>query len=336
MQRSVSVIIAAYNAQDTLARAILSALTQPETLEVIVVDDKSLDATAAVALEEAKADPRVRLLTAETNQGPATARNSALDIATADFIAILDADDVFLPGRLGRLIACGGAEMLADNIAFVTPDRIGGLMDRTWPEIAPDFERLDIKQFVLGNLRRKNVARGELGFLKPVMSRNFLNRHGLRYDTRLRLGEDYDFYLRALLAGAQLKFTRRPGYAAAVRKTSLSAQHGATELSEMHDRLVAHLQIDELSPDLALAMQAHRDDVRRKRDHRVFLNLRREEGTWVALRYLFGASNRIWPIASEIMSDKLGLTAMASDAAQATDVRLLLPPTRQQSVAVHQ
>ncbi|WP_299706347.1 glycosyltransferase family 2 protein [uncultured Tateyamaria sp.] len=336
MQRSVTVIIAAYNAQDTLARAIRSALSQPETLEVIVVDDKSLDATAAVAFEEAKADARVRLLTAEINQGPAAARNRALDAATADFVAILDADDVFLPGRLSRLMACDDAEMLADNIAFVTTDRIGGLMDRTWPDITPDFQTLGITQFVLGNLRRKNVARGELGFLKPVMSRKFLNRHGLRYDTRLRLGEDYDLYLRALLAGARLKFTRRPGYAAAIRRTSLSAQHGAAELSEMHDRLVAHLQMDGLSPALTQAMQAHRDEVRRKRDHRVFLDLRREKGAWVALRYLFGATNRIWPIARQIMSDKLGWTAMAGDAAPAIDVRLLLPPTGQPSVAVHQ
>ncbi|WP_052249717.1 glycosyltransferase family 2 protein [Tateyamaria sp. ANG-S1] len=336
MQQSVTVIIAAYNAEDTLARAIRSALSQPETLEVIVVDDKSLDATAAVTLEEAKADQRVRLISLEINQGPAAARNRALEVASADFVAVLDADDAFLPGRLSRLMECDDAELRVDNIAFVTADGIGTLMDRTWPDIALDFQPLNVTQFVLGNLRRKSVARGELGFLKPLMSRSFLNSHGLRYDTRLRLGEDYDLYLRALLAGAKLKFTRRPGYAAVVRKTSLSAQHGAAELSRMHDRLVAHLQMDGLSPDLIQAMQAHLDEVQRKRDHRLFLDLRRAEGSWAALRYLFGVRGRAWQTASQIISDKLGLTAMAGDAVHEHDVRFLLPPTGQQSAPVVQ
>ncbi|WP_227271322.1 glycosyltransferase family 2 protein [Roseobacter weihaiensis] len=331
MPPSVTVIIAAYNAQDTLARAVRSALSEPETAEVIVVDDASGDATCAVAGHLAQADTRVRLMTSRANQGPAAARNRALDAATAEYVAILDSDDVFLPGRLARLLACDGADMVADNIAFVTAENLGGLPDDTWRGMVPTFRPLGTAAFVRGNLRTRGVARGELGFLKPVMSRAFLNRYHLRYDPALRLGEDYDLYVRMLLAGAVLKLTHYPGYAAVVRQTSLSAQHGAAELVQLHDRLASHLSTTGLSPDLVRAMQAHLDEVRRKRDHRLFLDLRRRQGARAAIRYLFGAVNRALPVAGQIARDKLGLSAMAGEAAPASGVRLLLPMDKQAS-----
>lgn len=334
MTSGVTVIIAAYNAQDTLARAIRSALSEPETSEVMVVDDASQDDTCAITRREAQNDPRVRLIPLDTNQGPGAARNRALDAASSAFVAILDSDDVFLPGRLGRLLSCRGCDMMADNIAFVTPENINDISHGDWSAHQPLFEPLTPTQFVRGNLRKRGVARGELGFMKPVMSRDFLNRHNLRYDPSLRLGEDYDLYVRMLLAGARLKLTHTPGYGAVVRQTSLSARHGAHELACLHDSLEAHLSMGAPSPDLTHAMHAHLDEVRRKRDHRIFLDLRREQGAWAAIRYLLGASNRIWPIAHQIACDKLRLSGQAGEAAPQHGIRLLLPADRQASAPV--
>lgn len=328
MPPCVTVIIAAYNAQDTLARAIRSALTEPETAEAIVVDDASRDETSAVARQEAQRDPRVKLIRLDINQGPGAARNRALDAATSAFVAVLDSDDLFLPGRLGRLLSCDGCEMVADNIAFVAPENLKEVIRQDWSGTQPTFSSLSAVKFVLGNLRKHSVARGELGFMKPIMSRTFLNRHNLRYNPSLRLGEDYDLYVRMLLEGARLKLTRSPGYVAVVRQTSLSAQHGAHELAYLHDRLKAHLSTEALPPDLACAMQAHLEEVRQKRDHRRFLDLRRAQGYWAALRYLSGAGNRFWPIAHQIACDKLSLSAMAGEAAPKNGIRLLLPTDR--------
>ena len=72
--------------------------------------------------------------------------------------------------------------------------------------------------FVEGNLSQKGAARCELGFLKPVMRRAFLERHGLRYDPQLRLGEDYDLYTRCLMKGARFALSHRVGYRAEVRE----------------------------------------------------------------------------------------------------------------------
>ena len=325
MTPSVTVIIAAYNAQDTLARAIRSALSEPETAEVIVVDDASRDKTSAVAKDEGQRDPRVRVIQFDKNQGPGAARNRAIDAATSKFVAVLDSDDLFLPRRLGRLLGSEAGEMVADNIAFVAPENLNEALHQNWSENRPTFAPLSATEFVLGNLRKTGVARGELGFMKPIMSRAFLNHHNLRYDPSLRLGEDYDLYVRMLLAGARLTLTRSPGYAAVVRQTSLSAQHGAQELAHLSDKLNSHLEMGGHPPDLARAMQAHLDEVRRKRDHRMFLDLRRAQGSWAAIRYLFAARDRLWPIAHQIARDKLKLSAMAGEAAPKQGIRLLLP-----------
>ncbi|MFQ6547505.1 glycosyltransferase family 2 protein [Aestuariibius sp. 2305UL40-4] len=324
--RTVSVIIAAYNAEATLARAIRSALAQPEAAEVIVVDDASPDTTLEIARDEAARDARVKPLSLARNSGPGAARNLGLDSATSDFVAVLDADDVFLPGRLARLLACQDAEMIADNILFATQGALGSLPDISDEE--PRFETIDAAAFVRGNLPRRGIARGELGFLKPLMSRDFLERYGLRYDPDLRLGEDFDLYLRMLRAGAKLRMTRVPGYAALVRAESLSAQHGTTELSHFHDCLAGHVAERSGDPSLDRAMRTHLATVRGNRDHRAFLDTRREDGNLAALRYAMAAPMRPFSIGWRILRDKLGLSVRAGDAVPDGAARLLLPMER--------
>ena len=325
MSASVTVIIAAFNAQSTVQRAVRSAVSQPETAEVIVVDDASSDDTCDLVDAEICGDPRVRLIRQEVNQGPAAARNRALDAATSDYVAVLDSDDVFLPGRLGRLSCCEDGDLVADNIVFVTPANLPTALETDWSSIAPDFTALRAAEFVRGNLHTAGVSRGELGFLKPVLSRRFLLLHDLRYDPTLRLGEDYDLYVRMLLAGARMRLTRRPGYAAVVRPNSLSARHGAAELGALQQVLEAHLAAGPHPSELTQAMRAHLRQVRHKHDHRLFLDLRRRQGSWIALRYLFGDRDRLWPVSRQIARDKLGVSTRASDAAPETGVRLLLP-----------
>lgn len=333
--KAVSVIIAAYNAEDTLARAIGSALSQPQTAEVIVVDDASSDTTARVATAEADKDPRVAVIQLDSNHGPGAARNRALEVATAPLIAVLDADDVFLNGRFALLTSAEDCEMVADNIAFVNPETLQDATSHDWSHYSPDFQTLGTEDFVLGNLKRRGVARGELGFLKPVMSSRFLNDHDLRYDPELRLGEDYDLYVRMLLAGARMKITRRPGYGAVVREGSLSAQHSTSDLARLCTAIEAHLLTENLSSEIADAMQAHLDEVRLRRDHRRFLDLRRSKGSRAAMQYLFDQRNRFWPVMIQILRDKLGITQTAGEAVSDDGIRTLLPVDHPISSAVH-
>ena len=103
-QPDVSIVIAAFNAAQTIDRAITSALAQQGvSLEVVVSDDRSTDTTLAVV--RAIADPRIRIVALPENRGPGAARNAAIDAARGRWIAVLDADDTLLPERLARMIA---------------------------------------------------------------------------------------------------------------------------------------------------------------------------------------------------------------------------------------
>ena len=93
----ISVVIPAYNAEKHIARAIDSVLAQTRPAdEVIVVDDGSTDATAEVVRSYGD---KVIFLQQE-NAGVSVARNAAIEAATGDWIAFLDADDEWLPEKL--------------------------------------------------------------------------------------------------------------------------------------------------------------------------------------------------------------------------------------------
>ena len=99
----VSVIIGAYNAGPYLAAALDSVLAQTEPRwELIVVNDGSTDNTAQVLTRYA-AEPRLHVLT-QPNSGLSTARNRALAIARAPWVALLDADDLWQPAYLATLL----------------------------------------------------------------------------------------------------------------------------------------------------------------------------------------------------------------------------------------
>jgi glycosyltransferase involved in cell wall biosynthesis len=191
----VSVIMPAYNSRMYVAAAIASVLDQEyENLELIVVDDGSSDGTADLARGFGN---RVRVIE-QSNSGPAAARNRGVGAARGDFIAFIDADDIWLPGKVqlqvaylqknpdvgvvfGRLI-----RWLADeNGAFGAPPAVvNGTSDRLIvPEesgwIYPEM-LLDSVIWIVSAMVRKSVWE-TLGGL----------------DESLRVGEDYDFFIRA-------------------------------------------------------------------------------------------------------------------------------------------
>jgi glycosyltransferase involved in cell wall biosynthesis len=99
----VTVIIPAYNAGATITAALQSVFAQTyRDFDVIVVDDGSGDDTAARVAEWGDRVTYVH----QANGGPGSARNEALRHTRSPLIAFLDADDVWLPGKLERQVAC--------------------------------------------------------------------------------------------------------------------------------------------------------------------------------------------------------------------------------------
>jgi len=226
----VSVIVAAWQAADTLEAAVASALAQDGVaVEVLVVDDASTDGTGAVAAALAARHPAVTALHLEANAGPSAARNRALAVASGRWVAVLDADDRFLPGRLRRLVGraeAQGLDAVLDNALVVgeagrgRPENAGRpLVDRPVPGLhelwRPGRYALDNRPYGHGP---------NLGFLKPLLARRFLADRGLAYDEALRSAEDYMLMLRLLIAGARVGYEPEPGYLYAARAGSLSGR----------------------------------------------------------------------------------------------------------------
>ena len=93
----ISIIVPVYNAQETIRRAIYSLLNQTyENIEILCINDGSVDHSLDILQELQKMDTRVKLFT-QANQGPGAARNIGLRHARGKFIMFMDADDTYQP-----------------------------------------------------------------------------------------------------------------------------------------------------------------------------------------------------------------------------------------------
>ena len=277
-------------------RSIRSALAEPEVGEVMVVDDGSQDRTGDLARGCDDGTGRLTIVRFEVNRGPSAARNEALRRTTRPLVAILDADDFVLSGRFRRMLAAGGEDwdFLADDLVLVSeeilpassiavPASAMALLPGR-PQVLCD---VSAEAFVLANISRPSRPRRELAFVKPIIRRAFLERHGIWYTEALRLGEDFVLYVESLIAGACFRLLEPCGYIATVRPSSLSSIHGRHEheiMLEIDQSLLAKAAGREA---LCRALELHRDQVQRKLDHRQVLDARHEKG------YLFGIAEAL-------------------------------------------
>ncbi len=236
---TVSVLMASYRPGAYVSRALGSVLAQSlGDLEIVVVDDGSDDGSVELVERVMERDPRVRLLRSSRNGGPARARNLALEVATGSWLAIVDADDIIHPQRFERLIAAAEAleaDIVADDMLEFfddgSPARL--LLDDGMTQPQP----LSAVDWILAGIRPGSPA---LGYLKPMFRARIVE--GRRYDESLRIGEDFDFVLRLLLAGASAWVIPEPWYL--YRKHRRSASHrlsvaDRTALIASQNRLVA-------------------------------------------------------------------------------------------------
>jgi succinoglycan biosynthesis protein ExoU len=323
----VDVIVAAWNSETTIGRAIRSALAQKRVGQVIVVDDASTDGTAAAARAADDGSGRLVVLGLARNSGPARARNMAIERSTSPYICVLDADDYFLPDRLDRLLAAasGPWDLLADNIVIV-PQPLSHMeicLGRADTRAPP--ATLDLARFVRGNISRPGRPRAEMGFLKPVISRAFLDRHGIRYDESLRLAEDYALVVEALIAGARYLLVGACGYIAVARDDSISARHSAGDLEKVVGFDASCLEKHrDLPPSARAALAAHRRAALRKYHHRVVLARRQEQGLLSALTALAGLPGSVPHIVAETVKAKVSSRLGVRRSMMPPQARLLL------------
>lgn len=182
--RDISVVMPARNAAETIAEAVGSVLSQtPAVLELVVVDDGSTDTTREVLQQVA--DPRVSVLSCP-GAGCGAARNRGIDAARGELIAFMDADDVWLPGKLAAQVSA-------------LESAPGAMVAYSWSE---DIDASGAKTGGYcrltrnGEVRRALLLRNFLGNgSTPLLYRSALTGTG-GFDETLAACEDWDLWLR--------------------------------------------------------------------------------------------------------------------------------------------
>ncbi|MBL4557994.1 MAG: glycosyltransferase family 2 protein [Rhodobacteraceae bacterium] len=220
---NVSVLIPAFNMDRVLETAVASALDQDGvTVEVVVIDDASTDGTPDLVAGMARKDARVHPVRLQENAGPGAARSAGLAQARGDWVAVLDADDRFAPGRLAHLLALARARNLdavADNLTLVDPG-LGRAVGRAFPLEEEAEITLTAERFLANSVPG---ARVNVGWAQPMVRRDFLERHGVAWPS-LRHAEDMVFAMRLLMAGARWGLSGRAGYFYTQRRGTVSGR----------------------------------------------------------------------------------------------------------------
>lgn len=195
MSPLVSVIIPTYNCDRYLPEAIESVLRQNYPVDLIVIDDGSTDQTKQVV---AAFGDRLRYVY-QSNQGVAVSRNHGIQLAQGEFVAFLDADDFFLPGKLAAQIA-----------VFQAQPQLG-LVHSGWRRVSAGGEPLmevepwqQVPELTLTSwLRWKPILPSAMMF-----RRDWLQRSG-GFDPRFPPAEDTELVLRLALMGCEADWLRQ-------------------------------------------------------------------------------------------------------------------------------
>ncbi|MET0660065.1 MAG: glycosyltransferase [Steroidobacteraceae bacterium] len=230
MRPLVSVIIPAYNASATLDETLHSARAQTYSpLEIVVVDDGSTDATAAVASRHAACDGRVRVLRRD-HRGHAAARNTAIAAARGTLIAPLDADDLWRPRKIELQVAAlqtGGQRVGLVYTWFASVDEKG--------RIRSTGHRPTDAGEVLRNCCRRNLVGNGSGALMP--KHVILECGG--YDEALDGCEDLKLYT---AIAARYHYAVVPEHLTGYRQSNANVTSNVGRMHRDADRVIAQLE----------------------------------------------------------------------------------------------
>lgn len=197
----VSVVIPTFNCERFIGRTIDSALRQTyRDFEIIVVDDGSTDGTQAVL---ARYGGVLRCMY-QANQGASAARNVALASASGEFIAYLDADDLWDPEKLARQVeyldaypACG---FVHTEVAVI---------DEQDAVLHARFNQETRRSVPQGKCIRELLQRSHIQTLTVVERRDAFDRAGT-FDLRLPVAQDYLHWIQVVLQGYEVGYLADP------------------------------------------------------------------------------------------------------------------------------
>jgi glycosyltransferase involved in cell wall biosynthesis len=190
----VSVIIPAFNSAAWIRESLKSVFDQSyDPIEVIVVDDGSTDGTAEIAR---RFDTRIKVFE-QTRKGPAAARNLAASKASGSYFAFVDADDVWLPGKLQAQMEYFAsnptARIVYANHVFWEADEEGRFPD---PSKLVGKPQTGIDRELSGWIYPELLIDSHIHIITAVIHRSVFDAVG-GFDGSFAKGSDYDFWIRA-------------------------------------------------------------------------------------------------------------------------------------------
>lgn len=223
----VSIIVAAYGARETLARAVASVLDQDMAdWELIVAADDGTDYRDLMS-EAAPGDPRLRFTdSGGVGLGPSAARNAGLEQARGTYVCALDADDAFLPERLSMLLPVARRHGLATDCVAVV-DEAGALLRHAFPPGTPD------RSITPGEIMACGVP------LHPLARRDLVGPGW----PPLRFAEDVVFNLQLAERAGAFPVVMRPLYRYVVHAASICHGPDAADRADAgYEAIIAGLQ----------------------------------------------------------------------------------------------
>lgn len=202
----ISVIVPVYNAQEHITRCLDSILTQTvSALEVICVDDGSTDNSAALIEEAARRDSRIRLIKQE-NQHAGEARNNGIGNANGEYIAFLDADDIYYTDRalelLLRKAGKTGADMVKGSFRYLGENgRI--FSDCFSRNSSAGFSRHKTVRFC--DRPERFIHTADVPW-NGLYRKAFLDEENIRFNNLLCVN-DHSFYINCLVKAKKICFT---------------------------------------------------------------------------------------------------------------------------------
>lgn len=204
----ISVILPVYNKEKYIKEILTDLIQQTfSDFECIIIDDGSTDGSEVVCDQFAAADSRFRVVHIP-NGGVSHARNTALDIALGEYIAFVDADDRIHRDYLNNLyqsIQDSNADMV-----ICSSMKIWENSDRQ-EKISLPFEGLKTKDEIICNFAKVQQGNGIYGYCwGKLLTRQLVG--DTRFDERIRLAEDLDFYIRLYPKVSAIYFSDKPYY----------------------------------------------------------------------------------------------------------------------------
>lgn len=212
----VSVIVPIYNVEKYIGKCILSIIEQTyKNIEIILVDDGSLDDSGNIADEYATRDNRIKVLH-KTNAGVSAARNSGLDAATGDFVCFSDGDDYVMPNyveHLLKLCLTYHADV-AYTVDMYTTFHNEHIANNQVKVITPEDATENILCYKI-----------PIGVYSKLFNREFLVKNNIRFLEDVYIGEGFNFntacFQRAnkvVMSNERIYFYRRDNEASAMTK----------------------------------------------------------------------------------------------------------------------